>query len=381
MVAVQYAGEVFPHDNVASRYTLLIGAGDIKDDVARASQTALMAAVKKANNPDVYKRKKEAPTGAILPDFMEMLVMILDKSAIRVKSSFKVVVGDTVLPFSVAVGAQMCDYIRLCLWNSAGVLPSKDMLEDPLSEAPKVAKFLNKVILDGGNKKRELIVKFIDLVERLLKASAGMSQALALLHFIGAGPADIGKKFAKKMDWFKYLLDNTREEFRETIAAVYGLVSASLSEQEFDKAVTDLTRSLKEKQLEYQHGAILALGHSFGRRLLLARLSEAQDKMASADIYVKITKMMVSSLDNSHNLIISAACLSLAELGRSGPLPLEAGEVKETEDKAEADTKLGLVTKLLALVKSGKTSMKVREKAALAAGSLCLGDKQFPFRR
>ena len=47
--------------------------------------------------------------------------------------------------------------------------------------------------------------------------------------------------------------------------------------------------------------------------------------MASADIYVKITKMMVSSLDNSHNLIISAACLSLAELGRSGPLPLEAG--------------------------------------------------------
>ena len=85
-------------------------------------------------------------------------------------------------------------------------------------------------------------MEFIDLVERLLKASAGMSQALALLHFIGAGPADIGKKFAKKMDWFKYLLDNTREEFRETIAAVYGLVSASLSEQEFDMAVTDLTR-------------------------------------------------------------------------------------------------------------------------------------------
>ena len=363
-MAVQYAGEVFPHDNVASRYTLLIGAGDIKDDVARASQTALMAAVKKANNPDMHKRKKEAPTGPILPDFMEMLAMILDKSAIRAKSSFKVVIGDTVLPFSVAVGAQVCDYIRLCLWNSAGVLPSKEMLEDPMSEAPKVAKFLNKVIADGGSKKRELIVKFIDLVERLLKASAGMSQALALLHFIGAGPADIGKKFAKKMDWFKYLLDNTREEFRETIAAVYGLVSAALSEQEFDKAVTDLTRSLKEKQLEFQHGSILALGHSFGRRLLLSK----EDKMASADIYVKITKMMVGSLDNSHNMIISAACLALAELGRynktgfvystqvctlsrSGPLPLEAGEVK---DKPEADTKLALVTRLLALVKSGK---------------------------
>ena len=116
-----------------------------------------------------------------------------------------------------SVGSQICDYIRLCLWNSAGVLPSKEMLEDPLEEAPKVAMFLNKVLDDGG-KKRELIVKFVDLVEKLLKASAGMSQALALLHFIGAGPADIGKKFVKKMDWFKFLLDNTREEFRETIA-------------------------------------------------------------------------------------------------------------------------------------------------------------------
>ena len=102
LVAVQYAGEVFPHDNVASRYTLLIGAGDIKDDVARAAQTALMAAVKKVNNPDIFKRKKETPRGAILPDFMEMLTLILDKSTIRVKSSFKVVVGDTVLPFTVA---------------------------------------------------------------------------------------------------------------------------------------------------------------------------------------------------------------------------------------------------------------------------------------
>ena len=134
---MQYAGEVFPHDNISSRYTLLIGAGDLKDDVARASQTALYSGVKKANNPDGLKKKKDTETEPILPDFMEMLMMILDKSSIRVKSSFKVVVGDTVLPFSVAVGSQMCDYIRLCLWQSAGILPSRDMLEDPVSHAPR----------------------------------------------------------------------------------------------------------------------------------------------------------------------------------------------------------------------------------------------------
>ena len=65
----------------------------------------------------------------------------------------------------------------------------------------------------------------------------------------------MARRFVKKMDWFKFLLDNTREEFREAIAAIYGLVSALLSPQEFEKAVTDLTRSMKEKQLEFQHGA------------------------------------------------------------------------------------------------------------------------------
>ena len=49
LIAVQYAEEVFPHDNVATRYTRLIGAGDLKDDVA--------------------KRKEELLSGPILPDF------------------------------------------------------------------------------------------------------------------------------------------------------------------------------------------------------------------------------------------------------------------------------------------------------------------------
>ena len=357
------------------RYTLLIGAGDVKDDVARASQAALYSAVKKANNPDQVKRKKEAVAGAILPDFLDMLTIILDKSAIRVKSSFKVVVGDTVLPFSVAVGSQVCDYVRLCLWNSAGLLPSTDMLEDPVTAAPLVASYLRTLAAQTSpsKHKRELIVKFIELVEKLLRASAGMPQALALLHFIGAGPEEVARRFVKKMDWFKFLLDNTREEFREAIAAIYGLVSALLSPQEFEKAVTDLTRSMKEKQLEFQHGAILALGHSFGRRLMKG------EKVVGTDLYAKITRMIVKNLDNSHNMLLSAACLALAELGRCGPLALaaEGGAGEE----AGPGTTLHTVTKLLALVKSGKTSMKVREKAALAAGSLCLGDKDFPYRR
>ena len=49
---------------------------------------------------------------------------------------------------------------------------------------------------------------------------------------------------------------------------------SSLIKAEFEKSVRELYRSLKEKTLEYQHGAVLALGHSFGRRILTDRIRE-----------------------------------------------------------------------------------------------------------
>ena len=89
LVAVQYAGEVFSHDNVATRYSLLLGAGDVKDEVARASQAALYSGLRKANTNDGPKRKKAVvEAGPVLPDFVEMLMHVIDKSNIRAKSSF-----------------------------------------------------------------------------------------------------------------------------------------------------------------------------------------------------------------------------------------------------------------------------------------------------
>ena len=48
---------------------------------------------------------------------------------------------------------------------------------------------------------------------------------------------------------------------------------------------------------------------------------------------------------------------------------------------AGLESNLSLLQRLLALVKSSKTNIRLRERAALAAGSLCLGDGKFPHRR
>ena len=50
------------------------------------------------------------------------------------------------------------------------------------------------------------------------------------------------------MDWFKFLLNNTREELRETVASIYSLVGASIPRPDFEKAVKDLTRYVQSVQ-------------------------------------------------------------------------------------------------------------------------------------
>jgi hypothetical protein len=61
---------------------------------------------------------------------------------------------------------------------------------------------------------------------------------------------------------------------------------------------------------------------------------------------------------------VGGSCLALAELGRCGPLPLpDAGEVDTTANK------LGLLTRLLAILKSDKINMRVRNVAPVYSNS------------
>jgi hypothetical protein len=52
-------------------------------------------------------------------------------------------------------------------------------------------------------------------------------------------------RYEKKLDWLRGLLANTKEELRETVALLYGLVTAGLDQSEFEKAMRDLSRSFK----------------------------------------------------------------------------------------------------------------------------------------
>jgi len=377
LVTIQYAGEVFPHDNVATRYTLLLGAGDKKEEVRNAARNSLYSGIKKLNAKDngILKTKR-LTNEPVLPDFLLILTYVMDKATIRLKSSYKQVVGNVTLPFPVSTGAEVCDYIRLCLWNSAGVQPNPDLLDSPQHEAPIVARYVKKLVGEGSGKKKDVVIKFLDLVDNLLSGQSSQQPALALLHLVGTLPHQLTVRYEKKLDWLRGLLSNTKEEFRETLANVLGLLAASLNKPDFERVVADLVKGVKEKTLEFQHGALLALGYAFGTRILLSRMNNPAQKYKDWKIFHSTCELVLSQLEASQSLMVNCGCLALAEIGRCSPLPFD-----DEGDVGKMDNKLGVMHKLLGIVKSTKVNMKVRERAATALGHICLGDAAYPHRR
>lgn len=360
-VAVQYAGEVFPPSHTPSKFVLLLGAGDAKDEVSTEAKLHLYGSIQKAHGYDQSAVKGQL----LLPDFLEMTSLVIEKANTRVKTQQKVVIGSTILPFTPMVFKEIFNYLRMCLVYNAGVVPHLDMLRDPQEEAPKISQYILDFI-SGDNSKRMTLNKLIEMNQLFLSAKQETPQAQSLLQLIGCTPqSQWASELQPKMGWLRNLMNNTREDFREVASQLVGLVATTL-EAEFIGSIQDLARGFKDKQLEFQHGAILSLAYSFAPKLKIA-----PQEVLNLKEFQETVGMMIEMLspEQQHGLLMSSSCLALGELGRSGPLPLDS--------KAKED----LYKRLLEMMKSGKLSMKIRERSALALGQLCIGDLEFPWRK
>ena len=171
----------------------------------------------------------------------------------------------------------------------------------------------------------------------------------------------------------KGFLNNTREDIREAVAGLYSCIAAQLEWEAFVKSVADLQKGLKDnKTVEFQHGAIVTLGFSLGRKVLLGK-GQITSNPGFWSTLREALQLIVGFLSHSQPLLASAACLAIGEMGRCGPLTQAGAENDDLRDK--------LVAELLRLVRSEKSSMKLRERAALSCGLVCVGDINFPDRQ
>jgi hypothetical protein len=83
----------------------------------------------------------------------------------------------------------------------------------------------------------------------------------------------IAKNYSSRLTWLKGFLNNTREDIRETVAGLYACVAANLEWDNFEKAMADLQKGLKDRTVEFQHGLVITIGYRFGFEYFLDKLN------------------------------------------------------------------------------------------------------------
>ncbi|XP_015601340.2 proteasome adapter and scaffold protein ECM29 [Cephus cinctus] len=360
-VAAHYAATVFPPDDAPSRYLLLLACGDNKHEVNTEAVKALYGTAHK------NERDKEDAKEIFLPDFPKLVSYIHSKLQARMNSSGtgKVNVGSKTLPYNIAAFTEIITYLRLCLAKSAEVPFKSEPLQHPSEYTPVIGRYLENLYKEQP----EPLNHYLDMIMLLSHASAGQVSLNALLEVVGTIPQYMSKRNEKELSWLRSLLSSAKEDIRELAAKIYAITIAYISNTDFEKQVSEIIHSTKNKSLETQHGALIALSYMMERKLITRR-NDNKDELLKWGSYIDTVKTIYTFLTDNTNLLVNAASQGIGTISKAFALPLPAEDKQEPNKKALVETLFNILT-------NSKMNTKVKEKAALSLGFLCVGE-DFP---
>ncbi|XP_053680548.1 proteasome-associated protein ECM29 homolog [Anopheles nili] len=389
-VASVFLTTCFPDYYVPSRYLLLIICGE-STQLRDMMTTYLYGVLKKDHINYGAIRSVDGFAGSVpseetvdskrifLPSFCEMVQYVASKSERKVatvvdRSGY----GKVKLPYAFDTYVEVLDYLRICLLFNAGINSHPDNDEGLF----KLTAFLRRLVSEG---QRETIVKYNDLVRRLVVARKGITELTCLYDLVNGIPDVLVEENRDLLLTLEGSLKETFEPTRALIAKVYGVLIAYVCDDaEFDHQVKQL-QTLGNKSLETRHGSILAAANAVYRKLLLKK----NDTIAREnwDTLQVLIELLVSLLNDQQSLLQSAAIRSLCLIGSCTVLPLAEEEKMETDDAAETagkkpiTTKASLMETLLTLLQNGHTKAKIRQDAAHCLGYLAIGDREYYSRK
>uniref|UniRef100_A0A182JSK2 Proteasome-associated protein ECM29 homolog n=1 Tax=Anopheles christyi TaxID=43041 RepID=A0A182JSK2_9DIPT len=389
-VASVFLTTCFPDYYVPSRYLLLIICGESSQ--LREAMTTYLYGVSKKDHinygailsvSDYDRLVQPEPSETkhiVLPSFCEMVDYVATKSERKVATIVdRMGYGKVKLPYAFDTYVEILEYLRICLLFNAGVNthPGDD------ESLFKLTAFLRKLITDGH---RDTVVKYNDLVRRLVIARKGISELTCLYDLVNGIPDALVEENRDLLLTLESSLKETAESTRVLIAMVYGVLLAYVSEEsEFERQVRELQK-LGNKSLETRHGSILAASHAVHRKLLLNK-SVSDKAVKEWDLLRELIELLVSLLRDQQSMLQSASIRSLSLIGSCTALPLPEEEVMDTEETEEnankktVTTKASLMETLITLLQSGHTKAKIREDAAHCLGYLAVGDQPYYARK
>ncbi|XP_056640479.1 proteasome adapter and scaffold protein ECM29 [Diorhabda sublineata] len=373
--AVRTLATIFPPDHVPSKYLLLTATGDNKDEVSTEAFKSLYGTTRKTDidmSQDKLKGKKIK-----LPCFDEITHYIFNEAESIVKEKKGFPVGNHMLPFNINTYTEILIFLRLCLLRDLDVPRTRDVLKHPCEYSPKIAAHLKEIIKRTSDVINNPLNQYTSLVRDLMLANPAREPLCCMVELVGCLP-QLRENVSKNLQWIKDQLSSTKEEVREISSLLYSIILSSSSDSEFDLAVKSLLTQANSKNLETQHGAVLAIGRC--EELKLSN-NKSNENLVLAKLCIE---NLIPFLKHQNSLLVSAACTSIGLIGRVSELPLEDGKPLKNGSPdpkrmaIDSVTKIDVLNQLLDVMNNTKFSPKVREKAARSLGLLCVGGK-FPY--
>lgn len=304
-VASVFLTTCYPDHFVPARYLLLILAGE-KSSLSEVVLSYLYGVAKKdhinfsfissvdhqADRPVEAVSVNQLSTEQrriVLPSFPSMVNYVFEQTQKRdAGAAPKHSYGKVVLSYTYEAFTEILEYIRLCLWFSAGASTAPG---DPKS-AQLLRQYLEKL-------PDTVIDRYLGLVKKILVAKRGRTELSCLYDLLDVLPAKYAPPCADLLEGFDAGLKDVSDGTRTLVAQVQGILLANgTADAEFNERVKDMLQSLSQRSLEHRHGSILTIAHAFQRKIQRVRAEQsALDESTFAKWEsLKLTTNLLSNL-------------------------------------------------------------------------------------
>ena len=365
-MAVKYTFEIFDHDDLESRFLLLLATSDSKEEIRQE-------AVK-------YLRRTQDPDGNDLKmaSFEKWVEFITNKIQERLSRNYKVYTfGTHTLAFEPNCYQEILTILRMALSKSANlknaqIIDSKS-LESSKDETPLLFNYVKKLSQENLN----CLFKYVNIIKEYALTVGNPLGIYLLLEISSISPVNITKFLHENIEWLKNQSFSVNEQVRIYSSELWSLVlinnildqnnsnlnNDDYSNVNFDNLFTTLDSINKTilannlKSFETKHGSLLCIGFALGKFYNLVN-SKLNNKSYIESIGNMISEI-VGYLDDPN--LSMAAIVSLGEIARNGPVIYKSHE-----------SKLEIVDVLNKKILTSKEKNRLKEKAAACLGYMSI---------
>ncbi|CAD7011930.1 unnamed protein product [Ceratitis capitata] len=321
----------------------------------------------------------------ILPSFKSIMQHVSQMAERRLLKNYGCeTISNVKLAFTQNVYEEILDYLRICLWYSAGARAA------PGDE--KAAAKLKAYIAENyeASEQNELY-QYVQFVKRFVEAKRTEVNLLCLYDLLHAAPELLTESHIHLLTPLSNSLKDVSETMRINVAQVYGILLAyGFKDKEFDTQISDCLKELPQKSLENKHGWMLVLGHAFSRKIPLVTKNSTTKQLNEWSVFVETVKIIVKMMHESQWLLVAAAVKCISMIGKMAIIPNVEVEIqvavssdKNDDDDdveyetAKASTKLLIYHNIYTLLRNVSVRARVREDSARCLGYLAIGDGEF----